>query len=323
MSKRIIILILVVVAVVVVWSTAWLVISGQVRSQIAALAEADGVSAPRLTCENLNVTGFPFRFDADCSAAEITSGDVTATVPGIRASVLVYRPTHLLASALGPVSIVDAFTGSRNSVTWSGLEASLRLDNWRISRFSVSAHDLVWTDTLLGETPIARTPLMEVHLLDIPEQHDPDRQLASLAGFLRTQRLNYPGLTLTDTAAEVELELSGLPDDVRNWSDPLLLRIMQSAGATLKIVSVRATDAASTLTGEGSLALDAQGLVEGQINIKSTGVAERLGPYLNEPIRTLVLGTPGADGSHTNQLNFRSGGIFSGLIPIGSIPPLF
>ena len=323
MSKRIIILIVVVLAVVVVWSTAWFVIAGQVRSQITALAQADGITTPRLACENLNVSGFPFRFDADCSNAAITSGDITASVAGIRASVLVYRPTHLLASALGPVSVNDAFTGSRNSVTWSGLEASLRLDDWRISRLSVSARDLVWADMLLGETPIARAALMELHLLDIPEQHDPDRHLASLAGYLRTQGLNYPALTLSDTASEAELELAGLPDDVRNWSDPLLLRGMQSVGATLRIVSVRATDAASTLTAEGSLALDPQGLVEGQININSTGVAERIGPYLNEPIRTLVLGTPSADGSHTNQLNFRSGGIFSGLIPIGSIPPLF
>ncbi|MDB5622122.1 MAG: hypothetical protein JWR39_685, partial [Devosia sp.] len=211
MSKRIIIVILVVVTLVVVWTAAWFVVAGQVRGQVAALAQADGITTPRLTCEHLDVTGFPFRFDVDCSPAHITSADVTAIVAGLRASVLVYRPTHLLASALGPVSISDAFTGSRNSLTWSGLEASLRLDDWRISRFSVSAHDLAWTDTLLGETPIANAGLVELHLLDIPEQHDPERNLAALAGYLRAQGVVYPGLTLTDTSSEAELELTGLP----------------------------------------------------------------------------------------------------------------
>ena len=52
-------------------------------------------------------------------------------------------------------------------------------------------------------------------------------------------------------------------------------------------------------------------------------MAERIGPLLEEPWRTLVLGTPTADGSHANQLNFRAGGIFSGLVPIASVPPLF
>jgi hypothetical protein len=44
---------------------------------------------------------------------------------------------------------------------------------------------------------------------------------------------------------------------------------------------------------------------------------------LDEPWRTLVFGTPAADGSYSNQLNFRNGGVFSGLVPIASIPPLF
>ncbi|MDF2798566.1 MAG: hypothetical protein K0R85_1310 [Devosia sp.] len=323
MSKRIKILLVVVVAVLLIWSVAWYIIAGQVRTQVAALAQADGVTNPRVVCENLNVTGYPFRFDVDCSPARITIEDVSADIAGIRASVLVYRPTHVLASALGPLSVSDAFTGSRNALDWSGLEASLRLDDWRISRFSVSAHDLVWTNPLMGEAPIATATLSELHLLDIPEQHDADRHLASLAGYARTQNLVYPALTLTDTNSEIQLELTGLPDDVRNWNDPLLLRTMQDVDATLRIVSARATDGASTMTAEGELRLDAMGQLEGQISIESTGVAERIGPYLQEPIRTLVLGTPAADGSHTNILSFSSGGVFSGLVPIGVVPPLF
>jgi hypothetical protein len=89
------------------------------------------------------------------------------------------------------------------------------------------------------------------------------------------------------------------------------------------VVSIHGTDAASTLDAQGQLQLDPQGLLDGSIGISSTGVAERIGPLLEEPWRTLVLGTPTADGAHANQLNFRAGGIFSGLVPIASVPPLF
>lgn len=323
MKKRIIILGGVVITIIALWSVAWAIAAGMIRQTIEAQALADGISSPRLSCGSLDIGGYPFRFDADCAAAQIAMGDIVLDVPGIRASVRVYAPTHLLASALGPLQMTDNFTGTRNTVSWSTLEASARLSDWRIARASLSGAELVWADNLMGQTIIAQTSLAEVHLFDIPEQHDPDRQLAALAGYALAENLSYPGMTLTDTKAEIELELSGLPDDVRNWSSATLLPAIQQAGGVLRVVSIRGTDANSVLDASGELKLDDQGRVEGAIAIKSVGVAERLGPLLAEPWRTLVFGTAAADGSYSNQLNFRAGGVFSGLVPIASIPPLF
>lgn len=323
MTKRIILLGVAVVAVIMLWSAAWLVLSGVIKQNIGALASADGVTTPSIACGTLEVSGFPFRFDVDCQTARIVSGDIVVDVPGIRASVLVYRPFQLRVSALGPLQLTDNFTGTRNAVAWSGLEASVRLDNWRIARASVVGNDLVWSDTLFGNAVIAQSSMVELHLLDIPEQHDPERHVAALALYAPVQGLAWPGLTLTDTNAEIQLELTGLPDDVRNWGDPMLLRNLQQAGGALKIVSIHGTDAASVLDAQGQLQSDPQGLLEGSIGITSTGVAERIGPLLEEPWRTLVLGTPTPGGAHANRLNFRAGAVFSGLVPIAALPPLF
>ena len=323
MKKRIIILGSIVFALLALWSVAWFVLAGLVRQNVEAQALADGVTAPRLTCGTLSVSGFPFRMTVDCDTAQVALNDVILDLAGLRATMVVERPTMVIASARGPLSINDTFTGTRNQLAWSTLDTSLRLDNWRIARFSVSGKDVVWSDTLFGVTVIAQSPLLELHLFDIPEQHDADRRLAALSSYIRTQALSYPALTLSDTSADIQLELTGLPDDIRNWSDPMLLQGLQQAGGQLKIVAVHATDAASTLDANGQLGLDPQGLVEGQVAITSTGVAERLGPLLQEPWRTLVLGTPAADGSHGNLLNFRAGALFSGLMPVAAIPPLF
>jgi hypothetical protein len=256
----------------------------------------------------------------DCAGARIVSGDALVEVPGIRASIRVYAPTHLLASAQGPLHLTDSFTGTRNAIAWSSLAASIRLDNWRLARASVSGANLVWSDTLLGENTIAQAELAEIHLFDIPEQHDPERHLAALSGYVPAKNISWPGMTLTDANAEIQLEL---PDDVRNWGDPNLLPNLQANGGQLRIVAVHATDAASTLDADGTLALDPQGQLEGQIAIRSSGVAERIGPLIEEPWRTLVLGAPAADGTYTNQLNFAGGAISSGLVPIATVPPLF
>jgi hypothetical protein len=323
MKKRIIILGSVVVAVVVLWSVAWLVGANLIKQNIEAQALADGTTQPRLTCGQLGIGGFPFRYDVECQIAQVSSGDLVLDVPDVRASLRVYAPTHLLASAAGPMVLTDGFTGTRNSLAWSTLEASVRLSDWRVARASISGKDLVWSDTLMGETIIAQSPLAEIHLFDIPEQHDPERRLAALAGYALVDQLSYPAMTLSQGKAEIQLELSGLPDDVRNWGDPHLLPLIQQAGGALKIVSIHGTDADSVLDAEGQLSLDPQGMVDGTINIKSVGVAERIGPMLAEPWRTLVFGTPAADGSFSNQLNFRGGGVFSGLVPIANVPPLF
>lgn len=323
MKKRITILAGLVLFVVLGWTAGWYFLAGQIRQQVDLLALADGETSPQLQCGTLDVAGFPFRFDIDCANASLVSGDLLVEVPGLRASAMVYRPTHIVASAQGPAQLSDAFTGQRQDVAWGTLEASLRLDGWRISRLSVLASDLSWTDRLFGETLIARSPQVELHLLDIPEQHNAEAGRAALAGYMRAQDLEAPGIALAPTNAEVELELTALPDDIRNWGAVPLLPDWQQAGGKLRIIGIRANDGSADFNASGELSLDAQGYPTGAISVDSLGVAERIGPYIEEPWRTLVLGVPGDDGRHKNQLTFAGGGISSGLVPIAALAPLF
>ncbi len=323
MKKRIIILGAIVLLVVLAWIGGWLFFAHYLRQQVDAMALADGETSPQLICGTLDVGGFPFRFDLSCTNASLVSGDVLVEIPGLRASAMVYRPNHILASALGPARISDAFTGQQQQLSWTDLEASLRLENWRIARFSLTADDLAWTDTLFGDTMIARAPHLEAHLLDIAEQHDAEAGRAALALYLRLQDVEAPGLDVAATNGEIEAEITALPDDIRNWGLVPFLPDWQQAGGVLRIVGIRANDGASDLNATGELALDAQGYPTGSISIDSLGVAERIGPFIEEPWRTLVLGVAGPDGRHTNRLTLAGGGLSSGLVPIAAVPPLF
>lgn len=321
--KRIIALFIAIIVVVALWSGAWLFLSGEVRKNVVALADADGVTTPRLTCGTLNVSGFPFRFDVDCAKAQVLDGDLVIDIADINARVLVYRPTHVLAAAQGPIKIEDTFTGSQSTLNFATLEASARTDGWQIARIALNGTDLNWSDTLMGDNLIAKSAMIDLQLGDIPEQHDAAKGLAALAGYFQAKDLVAPGFTIANGNAEIEVEVNGLPDDVRLLAEPDALVNWRAAGGQLKLVSAHATDGDSDLKANGNLALDPQGLLDGQIDINSTKVAERLEPYLIEPYRTLVLGNPSPDGSHANVLNFRGGNVYSGLLPIASVPPLF
>lgn len=323
MKKRIIILGAIVLLVVLGASAAWYYAAGLVRQEVERLAFADGETSPQLTCASLGISGYPFAFDIDCTDAVVVSGDLMVEVPGLRLSAMVYQPTHILASAKGPAQLSDAFTGQRSAVSWSSLDGSLRLTDQRIARLSIVGNDLSWNDLLLGDTVLAKSSHAEFHLLDMPEAHDADRKLASLALYLKADALDLPAATLANAALEVEAELSAIPDDLSAFGAAPILSAWQRAGGHLKIVGIRASDASADLDASGDLALDAQGFPTGTVAIDSKGVAERIGPLIEEPWRTLVLGVPGSDGRHTNQLNFRGGTLSSGLVPITALPPLF
>src|SRR5690554_3658761 len=164
--KRFVIVIVVVLAVSALWAAGWMYVASRITAEAQALAQADGVTQPRLSCENFSVGGFPFSFSPHCANADIVSGDVTVSVPDIRATALFYRPTHFQIVATGPASISDAFTGAVTGLDWSNLHASVRLDGNRLARASLLADEIVYADMLLGEDVLATAQRGEFHLVD-------------------------------------------------------------------------------------------------------------------------------------------------------------
>jgi hypothetical protein len=321
--RRITILAAVIAVVVVLWSGAWLYGASVIRQQAEALSQGDGAGVPRLTCEELDVGGWPFWFDATCTNATVASGDLSAEIPEVKATVLVYDPFHLVAVATGPLTLADAFTGSREKLSWGSLEASARLTGWRIARISVIADDLALDGAVGGgDVPLARATHAEAHLLDIPGRHDATRGLAALAAYARLDGLAAPGLAIAGANATFEADISNLPDDVRTYGDADLLRRWQAAGGKLKLVRLKGTEGDQSFEATGDLTLDTEMRPAGQLAIHSRGLVERFGTLVPEQWRGAVLGNPAADGSYSQALTLSNGVIFAGLIPLGTLPSL-
>ena len=321
--KRIIVLGAVVLLVIVLWSGAWFWAAGQAAAYVKTLETADGVTTPRVTCESFGIGGFPFGFDLTCTAATITLNDTTVTVSGLKASALVYRPTFVLVFAQSPVTIADAFTGSQRRLDFTDAEASARLDGWRIGRVSLVVNAPVWNDVVLEDRLIARADRLEAHLIDVPARHDAKAGLAALAEYAEIDGLIAPGLEIVSGKTTFEGEITNLPDDVRTYGDADLLKRWQTAGGKFALTGFKDDDVDSRFDVAGTLGLDAQGRIEGQLKLNSKGVVERLGPLVPEQFRGLILGGQAADGSYSQTVNIAAGVVFSGLVPAAVIPPLF
>lgn len=321
--KRIIVLGAVVLLVIAVWSGAWFWAAGQATAYVKTLETADGVTNPRLACQSFGIGGFPFGFDLTCTGATITLADTTVTVSGLKASALVYRPTFVLVFAQSPVTIADAFTGIQRRLDFTDAEASARLDGWRIGRVSLVVNAPVWNDVVLEDRLIARAERLEAHLIDVPGKHDAKAGLATLAEYAEIDGLTAPGLEIAAGKTIFEGEITNIPDDVRTYGDADLLKRWQAAGGKFALSGFKGDDTDSHFDVAGTLGLDTQGRVEGQLKLNSKGIVERFGPLVPEQFRGLILGGPAADGSYSQTLNIAAGVVFSGLVPAAVIPPLY
>jgi hypothetical protein len=314
--RKILALGLAVLVVLALWTGGWFWATSEIRHQMTLLAEADGEAAPRLACGTLDITGFPFRFDIDCEELALTFGDHDITLAGLRASVLAYNPTHVIFSARPPYAMRNAFTGSQSRFDFADLEGSARLtardalaglsgEGWRIARISVVANKVTWNDTVIEDLLQAKAEKVELHLLDMPEQHDATARTAGLALYASLVGVDAPGFTLVAANASLEAELTGLPDDIRFAAEPDAMRLWQQAGGALKLVRFAGDqpDPADSFEMSGQAALTPAGLVNARIEYVTKGVFERFSNLL--PMTTLAIfrGTPQDDGSFRGELN--------------------
>jgi hypothetical protein len=323
MKRRFILLGVGAALVVLLWSGAWLVASGLVKGQIAALANADGITEAKIDCGELGVGGFPFRFDVTCTNAEIVSGDLQIAVNELRATAMVYRPSHVLIFAHSPGQITDAFSGATRELRWSNMEASVRLDGWRLGRASLIVESPALYDTLVGETRIAGAQGFQLHLLDIPERYDSAAGTQSLALYQQTTTFDMPASDIENGASEAEAEINLLPADVRLWGDPGFIRRWQGLGGTLKLVSLNVSDTKRSASADGEFGLSDNGALNGRLNLTSNGLVEEFGDLLPEAYRQILFSNPAEDGSYSNAIRFTNGVATAGLLPVGMIAPLF
>jgi len=322
--KRIIILGIVVVIVVAAWSGAWLWGASQIKAYEATLEAADGETTPKFTCATFNVGGYPFGFDLSCDGAIVTLGDQSVTAAGLRASAEVYNPFHVLVFAKSPVTIEDAFTGSKSRLDFASLEASARLTGWRIGRVSLIVEKPLWNDTVLDDRLLAQADHAEAHLIDLPDLHDAKAGLAGLGQYVEIDNLNAPGFEINAGKATLESDVTNLPDDVRTYGDPDLIKRWQAAGGKFTLKGLKGDDGPDThFEATGEMALDASGRVGGSLKLSSKGVVERVGPLFPDAWRGLIVGPQAEDGTYSQNLNIVAGTVFSGLVPVAAIPPAF
>lgn len=317
--KRIIALFVVVVLVIAGWSGAWFYFAGILRQQIVLQAQM----SPSITCAKLGIGGYPFHFDITCHGFHMADGDFGVDVDEVRATAPMTQPSHIMAFFHGPAVMTDAFSGSRQEVDWSEAEASLRLDDAKLERFSLVAKDLQLFDTLIDKTLVASAQSAQLHVRDLPDKAEPARGLMTAETYFDAKGVSVPQSGVQDAEAKLDAEVTGLPDNVALWGNPDIIRLWQQAGGGVTLNSLSASDAQTSLNAKGGLLLDAEGRPEGQLALTSKGVVEQIGELLPMDLATAIVGKPDQEGNYSQTLTIKAGVFFVGILPVFTVGSLF
>ena len=330
-------LLIAVVLVVGLWSAGWLWAASELRNQIEALADNDGETALQLICAGLNVSGFPFRFDIECTDARLLDNDLTITLAGLRVSAMVYNPTHVLASAKAPLAFSDAFSGAQSRIDFADLQASGRLTSrdifegftgvgWRIANVSLVADGVSWNDTVVGDMLRMSADHVEAHLVDLPEGRDKAAHTATLGAYATLANFSLPQLQVNNAQSTLEARIDKLADDLMELTSTDAIRAWQARGGKVTLVKFAGSqpDPDEKFEVAGELGLGPTGLANGTITYTTRGILDRLLAATVPPIQLAAFkGMPQADGSATNTLAIADGRVTLAGILLAELLPAF
>lgn len=322
-STKIVLLAVFAVVGMGVYSAGWYYLAGQlagrVEGLIASLSE-DGVS---LSCDNLDVRGYPFRLGVFCdgiTASDMTSGDMNVTTAAFRSAAQIYRPNHVVSELEAPVRAVLA-NGASLALDWQALQSSTVFGTSGLSRASLQGNALV--AQVEGGAIDATADTLQLHT----RRNGEDLELAFM---LEGARLG--GLVAPTNLPSFDFVAEAIFSDGAGF-----LAGRRLAAEELRGTSGVLSNATAAIDGGGRAVLNGpfeiaeDGLISGAFDLR----IERLSDWQ----ALIAAQMPGAEGTIETATGFlrafggggdtisvtlqvSDGRVALGIIPIGRIPPI-
>ena len=364
-SWRYISLLILIAALFGGWSWLWSYASGRAEVAIAGWRAREATAGRLYDCGSQSIGGYPFRIEVTCEHASALFNSnqppVEIKATGILIAAQIYQPTLLISEFHGPLTIADPGQPPSIVVNWKLAQSSVRGTPAAPERVSLVLDKPV-VDRISGgsQQNLLRAQRIEIHGR-IAEGSAANRPV--IEAVLRLDHASAPDLlpaAVEPVDADISAVLRGLTDfSPKPW--PVRFRAMQAAGGQIEITQARVQQGETIAVGSGSIALNPNGRLEGQLRLTVTGIEpflqsigaqqmvqssptvdklagalDRLAPGLGTVARQQAGANISAginllgeqttlDGKRavTLPLRFDDGRMFLGPIPIGNAPALF
>lgn len=364
-GRRYAILVFVVLALIAGWSGFWKFAADKAQEAIDGWRLREAKAGRVYSCGSQTVGGYPFRIEVNCDRAsalfrsnqppiELKTGSLVVLAQ-------VYQPGLLISEFHGPLTIGEPGKSPDMVADWKLGQSSVRGTPAAPQRVSL-VFDSPTVDRMDGAArqSILRAKHIEIHgrMAEGSAANKPVIEIAVQLDQVSAPKLHPAAERPID--ANITAILRGLNDFApKPWS--VRFREMQAAGGRIDISQARVQQGEILAVGGGTLSLNSNGRLEGQLRVtiagleqflaaigaqqrvqtspnmdKLVGALDRLAPGLGDVARqqaganiSLGINLLGEqttlDGKRavTLPLRFADGSVFLGPIPIGNAPPLF
>jgi hypothetical protein len=358
-------LLILVIALIAGWTWFWKFAAAEAEVAVEGWRAREAQAGRIYACGSQSMGGFPFRIEVVCSPASAEFRSNQPPVEVKAGSVLVvaqvYQPNLLISEFNGPLTIADLGQAPKIVANWRLGQSSVRGTPRAPERVSFVFDEPVVNLVNAGaETNLLRARRVELHGR-IAEGSALDNPVIEVV--LRLAQASAPAFnpaTVQPVDAEIKGVMRGLGDfSPKPWA--ARFRELQVKGGRIDITQARIAQGDTIAIGSGSLSIDSNGQLDGQLDLtvaglepvlvsigaqqavqkspnldKVAGMLNRLSPGLGDVARQQaganlslginMLGKPATlEGRNavTLPLRLKDGTAYLGPIPLGPTPQLF
>ncbi len=258
------------------WSWLWFYTANRAETAIAGWRAREAQAGRIYTCGSQDIGGYPFRIEVNCEKASAlfrsNQPPVEIKTSAILIASQIYQPDLLISEFHGPLIIAEPGHAPSIIVNWKLFQSSVRGTPAAPERVSL-VFDKPVVERVAGgvQQKLLQAKHIEIHGR-IVEGSAANRPVIEVA--LRLDQAAAPSLhpsAVQPVDADITAVLRGLNDfSPKPW--PQRFREMQAAGGRIDISQARVQQGETTATGGGSLSLNADGRLEGQLRVTIAGL---------------------------------------------------
>jgi hypothetical protein len=359
------ILLFIVFALIAGWTGFWKFAASKAQETIDGWRAREAKAGRIYNCGSQTIGGFPFRIEVNCDDAlalfRSSQPPLELKTNSLVVIAQVYQPGLLITEFRGPLTVGESGKSPDVIADWKLAQSSVRGTPAAPSRASLALDQPV-IDRVNGgnRQNLLRAKHIEIHgrLAEGSVASNPVIEIAMQLDQASAPELHPAAAKPLD--ANITSMLRGLNDfSPKPW--PARFREIQAAGGRIDITQARVQQGDILAVGGGSLSLNGNGRLEGQLRVtiagldqflaaigaqqrvqtsphidKLVGALDRLAPGLGDVARQQaganisaginMLGEQATlEGKRavTLPLRFNDGAVFLGPIPIGNTPALF
>jgi hypothetical protein len=359
------ILFFIVFAVIAGWTGIWKYAADKAQATIEGWRAREAKSGRVYDCGSQSVSGYPFRIEVNCDQASAlfrsNQPPVELKTTGLIVMAQVYQPGLLISEFHGPLSIGEPGKLPDIIADWKVAQSSVRGTPAAPERASL-VFDGAAVDRMNGgdRQNLLHAKHIEIHGR-MAEGSAVSKPVIEIA--LQLDQASAPMLHPAATQpidANITALLRGMNDfSPKPWS--VRFHEIQAAGGRIDVTKARVQQGDILAIGEGSVSLNENGRLEGQLRVTVTGLDQFLtaigapqrvqsSPSMDKLVGALDRLAPGLGGVARQQaganislginllgeqttlegkkavtlpLRFTDGAVFLGPVPIGITPALF